>query len=100
MPSPVYRYKEGVIDWEYPEPLREIMAEFEAKVEEIRRDVAKADRNVSAGIRARKAVQEIRHGLGQRLRDAIQKEKTRVYDERHPKAKPRRRRRAAARGGN
>jgi len=95
MPSPVYRYKE-VIDWEYPEALREVMAEFEAKVEEIRREVAKVDRNVSAGIRARKAVQEVRHELGQRLRDAILKEKQRVYDERHPTPAPRRRRRGSA----
>lgn len=99
MPSPVYRYKE-VIDWPCPESLRAAMADFEAKVEEIRRDVAKADRNLSAAVRARKNVQELRRALGQRLRDALLVEKQRLYSERHPEGKRKRRKRRAPHRGD
>lgn len=77
----------------YPKALRELMREFDAAVDAIRVDIVKVGRNVSAAIRARKAIQNIRKDLGLRMREAILAEKHRVYGARDSRRKRNARRR-------
>lgn len=77
----------------YPQALRDLMREFDETVDAIRADVSKVGRNVSACIRARKAIQNLRKDLGLRIREAILAEKHRVYGARESRRKRNARRR-------
>lgn len=82
MPRMRMRMKE-VPNWDYPEAMQELMREFETAIEGLRRDIAKAGKNLVAGRRARLTLQQLRNNLGVRVRQALFNERDRLQALRH-----------------